>query len=231
MPNNADFKKLVRERMAKTGESYTAARRQLVADRPVEVTVDQGWRFGLTGIFLPKRMSPEEWEAASAARDFGKSPDKVDPTAGLRPRRPPPILETTLVERLRGEVDRAGINRVEDAWQFLRSTGEDTSELRKAKDRFRREAGVAEVWRVVPTPLAALNYFEFDHEGRFTRHLRAARCNECAARIGDVDIAPAWLEGGAAEVEAEVLALHRHHAEATPTCRRAAAVITQEWGR
>ncbi|MEM8929644.1 MAG: hypothetical protein AAGE94_00620 [Acidobacteriota bacterium] len=33
MPKNKDFKKLVRERMAKTGESYTAARLQLLAKR------------------------------------------------------------------------------------------------------------------------------------------------------------------------------------------------------
>ena len=33
MPKDKDFKKLVRERMAKTGESYTAARMQLLAKR------------------------------------------------------------------------------------------------------------------------------------------------------------------------------------------------------
>ncbi|MCG8461130.1 MAG: hypothetical protein MI919_33005 [Holophagales bacterium] len=33
MPKNKDFKRLVRERMAKTGESYTAARVQLLAKR------------------------------------------------------------------------------------------------------------------------------------------------------------------------------------------------------
>ncbi|MEM9555225.1 MAG: hypothetical protein AAGC60_13300 [Acidobacteriota bacterium] len=33
MPKNKDFKRLVRERMAKTGESYTAARAQLLAKR------------------------------------------------------------------------------------------------------------------------------------------------------------------------------------------------------
>jgi len=40
MTRNADFKKLVRARMAKTGESYTAARAQLL-DAPTEPTVDE----------------------------------------------------------------------------------------------------------------------------------------------------------------------------------------------
>lgn len=43
MTKNSDFKKLVRERMAKTGESYTTAKRNLEADREPTKPTLEGW--------------------------------------------------------------------------------------------------------------------------------------------------------------------------------------------
>src|SRR3954469_15602194 len=56
--SNADFKRRVRERMARTGESYTAARAQLLKRSTLHVTNGDSTVNGIAGTGLPGRILP-----------------------------------------------------------------------------------------------------------------------------------------------------------------------------
>src|SRR4051794_36589212 len=56
MTGNADFKRRVRERMARTGESYTAARAQLLRGRTLHVTNGDSTVRGIADTGLPGRI-------------------------------------------------------------------------------------------------------------------------------------------------------------------------------
>src|SRR4051812_16688535 len=56
MTGNADFKRRVRERMARTGESYTAARARLLSDRTLHVTNGDSTVRGIAETGLPGRI-------------------------------------------------------------------------------------------------------------------------------------------------------------------------------
>jgi hypothetical protein len=56
MTSNADFKRRVRERMARTGESYTAARAQLLRRGTLHVTNGDSTVRGIAGTGLPGRI-------------------------------------------------------------------------------------------------------------------------------------------------------------------------------
>ena len=58
MTSNADFKRRVRERMARTGESYTAARAQLLRRTTLHVTNGDSAAQGIAGTGLPGRILP-----------------------------------------------------------------------------------------------------------------------------------------------------------------------------
>jgi hypothetical protein len=58
MTSNADFKRRVRERMARTGESYTAARAQLLGRGTLHVTNGDSTVPGIAGTGLPGRILP-----------------------------------------------------------------------------------------------------------------------------------------------------------------------------
>jgi hypothetical protein len=58
MTSTADFKRRVRERMARTGESYTAARAQLLKHSTLHVTNGDSTVAGIAGTGLPGRILP-----------------------------------------------------------------------------------------------------------------------------------------------------------------------------
>ncbi len=56
MTGNADFKRRVRERMARTGEAYTTARAELLRDRTLHVTNGDSTVYGIAATGLPGRI-------------------------------------------------------------------------------------------------------------------------------------------------------------------------------
>src|SRR5438094_2526792 len=80
MPTNKDFKRVVRDRMKKTGESYTAARAQLIrrqgAAKPNEDSasppVDYAKLAGMSDTSV-KKATGCTWEAWVKALDYAKA--------------------------------------------------------------------------------------------------------------------------------------------------------------
>src|SRR3954447_5057771 len=73
MTKQADFKRRVRARMARTGESYATARRRLLAEHP-----------GATPDDSPRDWMPEALRGGAPVRRAGRSP-AGEPRRGVRP--------------------------------------------------------------------------------------------------------------------------------------------------
>ena len=83
MPTNRDFKRVVRDRMKKTGESYTAARAQLVRNKPstkrptrveraLSMPVDYAAIAGMRDAWV-KKATGGTWERWVMALDYAKA--------------------------------------------------------------------------------------------------------------------------------------------------------------
>jgi uncharacterized protein YndB with AHSA1/START domain len=72
MPTNKDFKRLVRARMRKTGESYTTARAQFLRRRPAPAAVDYATLAGMSDAAI-KAKTGCTWERWVKALDHRKA--------------------------------------------------------------------------------------------------------------------------------------------------------------
>lgn len=73
MPTQKDFKRLVRARMAKTGEAYTAARAQLITKRPLPTVspsaVPGAPVASAPAVAAPRRATPPDYAALAGMSD------------------------------------------------------------------------------------------------------------------------------------------------------------------
>jgi hypothetical protein len=72
MPTNKDFKRLVRARMRKTGESYTTARAQFLRQRPAPAAVDYATLAGMSDAAI-KAKTGCTWERWVKALDHRRA--------------------------------------------------------------------------------------------------------------------------------------------------------------
>lgn len=69
MPTNKDFKRVVRARMRKTGESYTAARAQLLRDKPAVITKQSSARRAAKPTPPPSIVPPSQYAEVAGMSD------------------------------------------------------------------------------------------------------------------------------------------------------------------
>lgn len=152
MPKNKHQKQRIRARMAKTGESYSAARLHVVGQSAGAPLVDPSWHEHVGKFVVMPGMLPRElpW-----------------PAKGKGPHRTRPMILTGSIDRRRGDLERVeddtaaqviqaalasrGIATVEEAWRFLQDDPSDDPVLRAAKANWRSK-GVVETYRLVGAP-------------------------------------------------------------------------------